>query len=56
MASREKRPIASNKKAFHDYFVFLWKTYVEAESEFSGEEKDIRDLLLSMPSALPNVE
>ncbi|MBR7005849.1 MAG: hypothetical protein IKH98_02910 [Candidatus Methanomethylophilaceae archaeon] len=42
--------------AFHDYFVFLWKTYVEAKSEFSGEEKDIRDLLLSMPSALPNIE
>ncbi len=43
-------------EAFHDYFVFLWKTYAESESEFSGEEKEIRDLLLSMPSALPGAE
>jgi hypothetical protein len=33
--------------AFHDYFVFLWENYVETEEEFEGEEKDIRELLIS---------
>lgn len=33
--------------AFHDYFVFLWENYVESGEEFEGEEKDIRDLLIS---------
>lgn len=34
--------------AFHEYFTFLWETYAESDDEFEGEEKDIRDLLLSM--------
>lgn len=33
--------------AFHEYFVFLWEMYAESEDTFEGEEKDIRDLLLS---------
>ena len=43
-------------QAFHDYFVFLWKTYAESDAEFTGEEKEVRELLLSMPSALPGSE
>ena len=34
--------------AFHEYFTFLFETYAEADDEFEGEEKEIRDLLLSM--------
>lgn len=34
--------------AFHEYFAFLWETYVETDAEFEGEEQEIRDLLLSM--------
>lgn len=34
--------------AFHEYFTFLFETYAESEDEFEGEEKEIRDLLLSM--------
>lgn len=34
--------------AFHEYFAFLWETYAESDDEFEGEEKEIRDLLLSM--------
>lgn len=33
--------------AFHEYFMFLWETYAEAEDEFEGEEKEISDLLKS---------
>ena len=40
MASREKRPIASNKKAFHDYFV---EDKYEAGISLAGTEvKSIR--------------
>ena len=34
--------------AFHEYFEFLFETYAETDDEFEGEEKEIRDLLLSM--------
>ncbi len=34
--------------AFHEYFMFLFETYAESDDEFDGEEKEIRDLLLSM--------
>ncbi|MGE0014951.1 MAG: hypothetical protein AB7S83_02020 [Candidatus Methanomethylophilaceae archaeon] len=35
--------------AFHDYFMFLWETYVEKSKEgLSEEEKEIRDYLLSL--------
>lgn len=34
--------------AFHEYFAFLWETYVETDGEFEGEEQEIRELLLSM--------
>lgn len=34
--------------SFHEYFVFLWETYVETEEEFQGEELDERELLMSM--------
>ena len=34
--------------AFHEYFTFLFETYAETDDEFEGEEKEIRDLLLSM--------
>lgn len=34
--------------AFHEYFVFLWETYVETDEEFQGEEQEVRELLMSM--------
>ncbi|NCA73360.1 MAG: hypothetical protein EOM93_00720 [Gammaproteobacteria bacterium] len=35
--------------AFHDYFMFLWETYVErSKGGLSEEEKEIRDYLLSL--------
>ncbi len=34
--------------AFHEYFMFLWETYAESEDDFEGEEKEVRDFLLSM--------
>lgn len=34
--------------AFHEYFAFLWDTYAGDDGDFEGEEKEIRDLLLSM--------
>ncbi len=34
--------------AFHEYFMFLWETYVDVDAEFVGEEKDVRDFLLSL--------
>ncbi len=34
--------------AFHEYFEFLWETYAESDDEFEGEEREVRDLLLSM--------
>ncbi len=34
--------------AFHDYFMFLWETYAESDDDFVGEEKEVRDFLLSM--------
>lgn len=34
--------------AFHKFFVFLWETYVESKGQFSGEEKEISDLLSSL--------
>ncbi len=34
--------------AFHAYFTFLWETYAESDSEFEGEEQEVRELLLSM--------
>lgn len=35
-------------EAFHEYFAFLWETYAESDDEFEGEEKEIREFLLSM--------
>ena len=34
--------------AFHEYFMFLWDTYSDPEQELDGEEKEIRDYLLSL--------
>lgn len=34
--------------SFHEYFMFLWDTYAKGDGDFEGEEKEIRDLLLSM--------
>lgn len=34
--------------SFHEYFVFLWETYVETDQEFQGEEQEERELLMSM--------
>lgn len=34
--------------AFHEYFAFLWDTYAGHDGDFEGEEREIRDLLLSM--------
>ncbi len=34
--------------AFHEYFVFLWETYVETDGDFEGEELEIRDFLRSL--------
>lgn len=35
--------------AFHDYFIFLWETYVEEpKGDLSDEEVEIRDYLLSL--------
>lgn len=34
--------------AFHEYFMFLWDTYAGEGKEFTGEEKEVRDFLLSL--------
>ena len=34
--------------AFHEYFMFLWDTYADNDKEFAGEEKEVREFLLSL--------
>lgn len=34
--------------AFHEYFVFLWETYVDSGGVFEGEELEVQGLLRSM--------
>ena len=50
MSPTEKKGVkiaAQNRKAFHDYFVFLWENYAESDEEFEGEEQEIKELLIS---------
>ncbi len=35
-------------QSFHDYFIFLWTQYAGNNGEFSGEEAEVRDYLMSL--------
>ncbi|MBR2254815.1 MAG: hypothetical protein IJ856_03215 [Candidatus Methanomethylophilaceae archaeon] len=37
-------------RSYHDYFGFLWETYVLDDREFEGDEREVSDLLKSMAS------
>ena len=38
--------------AYNEYFLFLWETYYESGDEFEGEDKEIRDFLMSLAPVL----
>lgn len=38
--------------SYHEYFAFLWETYCESDDDFEGEEREIREYLLSLAPVL----